>query len=94
MVGLGAPTVTMIRRPGLYGGFSYNWDAGWALDLRTGLYRAGPSFDVVQFRIDIAGRLAITKQIGLRAGAALVQPPKNATDTLDYELSVGPWLSF
>ncbi len=78
----------------MYGGFGYNWDTGWALDIRTGLYRAGPSFDVVQFRADIAGRLPITKQIGLRAGAALVQPPKSAPDTLDYELSVGPSLSF
>ena len=84
----------MIRRPGLYGGFGYNWDAGWALDLRTGLYRAGPSFDVVQFRADIAGRVPITKFFGLRAGAAIVEPPKNALNTLDYELSVGPSLSF
>jgi len=84
----------MIRRPGFYGGFGYGWESGWGLDLRTGYYRSGPSFDDLQLRADFAGRVPITKQLALRAGGALLEPAKITPNTFDYELSVGPTLSF
>jgi hypothetical protein len=95
VAGLGSPMPTTLRHPGLYGGFGYTWDTGWGLDLRAGLFRAGPSFDVVTFRTDAAGRVLVTRGLSLRAGAALAKPASYASSApLDFELSVGPQFSF
>jgi hypothetical protein len=95
VAGLGSPMPTTLRHPGLYGGFGYTWDTGWGLDLRAGLFRAGPSFDVVTFRSDAAGRVLLTKGLSLRAGAALAKPASDASSApLDFEVSVGPLFSF
>jgi hypothetical protein len=78
-VGFGAPVVTQIRRPGLYGGLGFERN-GWALDAYPSLSRSGPSGDDFAFRFDAALTAPITRSLGVRGGGSLGFPGEHPTD--------------
>jgi hypothetical protein len=92
VVGLGSPLVTTVLRPGLYAGAGIAGASGLGLDLRTGIFRAGPAvFEWAGYRLDLVGRIPISRadKLSLRLGGSMSVPRLPNVGPLDFEGSVG-----
>jgi hypothetical protein len=62
--GFGTPSVIQLMRPGLYAGVAYAFTRGFALEARASAYLAAPGANAAS-RFDLAGRLALTRDLRL-----------------------------
>lgn len=79
VAGFGSPSVTHYRRPGIYGGTDISVGAA-DLQLRAGLYRAGPGeLDDAELRADAAVVVPVAGAVSVRAGGAAMSGGGNET---------------
>lgn len=85
VAGVGRPTVTTQRRPGIYAGTDFSVET-YRVELRGGLLRQGPSLSRYGPRADAAVFVPVRGQTAVRLGAS---GGVNNQETLDGEASIG-----